>query len=489
MKKVSNKLTVGKEDYGLDLYCSINLDGQQLQRFRSRSFLGSFAWLLQSLMHSGRDKKLCWKYSFSRTSTWNEVDRGQYNISSFTLGTPATVTVSSVNILHGFIDHDQEGANYIYIWGAEDGNGLYKGKLISGSTIELYHRDGTPVDGSQISGFNGGYCIPSLGFGTSSIRHTRTDWGDDGMLLAYMFSRWEVIVGRKDVPVSVEDVYLHDRIAPGNNDGQLSHGAKSISPLVTDKPTSRFTISKTFTNTGATDIPISEIGVVTGVEVSQDAISLGYTLVRDTLESPVLIPPGKTISIDYELVIRLTPDTQNTDVDGTNGGFLQPFMGVLRDFATATGWGNHRWMFACQSSAGTGHLLDSEVHQPERFGIRLGDDNQFVSMTDVTLNITDNNRDGYVHGNGDGELFHYGSIVDLVSYDLIENKAHYSITRIFENRGSIPVDVKEIGLYGRNSSNADTSTLYARTALAPDDQFTIQPGEFTQVEYEIEVIA
>jgi hypothetical protein len=136
--------------------------------------------------------------------------------------------------------------------------------------------------------------------------------------------------------------------------------------------------------------------------------------------------------------------------------------------------------------------------RPWEYGIRLGDDNTFVSMTDTSLNLGDASRSGVDHGAGDGQLYYYGNDVSLVAYDTVANKAVFSISRIFENKGAVAIDVREIGLFANTSANSSqTSTshlsgspsLIARTALAPADQFTIQPGEYKKVEYIIEVIA
>ena len=114
-------------------------------------------------------------------------------------------------------------------------------------------------------------------------------------------------------------------------------------------------------------------------------------------------------------------------------------------------------------------------------------------MTDTKLNLDDNNKNGYEHGSEDGELYHYGTDVAPVEYDMNGNKAIYEVSRIFENRGSHPIDVREIGLFANvralSTNDSPVPELIARTALHPDDQFTIAPGEFKQVVYEVEVIA
>ena len=484
MEKVKHKLTVGKENAGLDLYCSLKMDGKEVQRFRSRSFLGSFAWMLQALMHGGRAPKIQY---ISRVADGN-MDRSMNTIVSQTTDTPVRIEVNnaSPHPTDGFRDKDDEYPSWVIINNTENSNGIYRGVKISKLVIELYHLDGTPVDGSDHN-FVGGYSNPSIGYDDKSMRDGRSFWK-----YREYFQNWQIIVGKSNKEVRVDDMYLWDRILFGSEEGKLSHGNVSVSSLTTDKPTSRFTISKPFTNNGTETIEIKEVGIINGTFFNEDANTNGYAIVRDSLESPLSVPSGKTLTVDYELVIRLTPDTQDTDVDGTNGGFLQEFMNRIR-FISQSGSTSRSAYFSCASSPGKGSYANDEHYRPDQFGIRLGDDNQFASMTDEKLNLNDSARNGYEHGENDGELYHYGTDVGLVQYDFQSNKAVYEITRIFENRGSVDIPVKEIGLFANINTSFSMDELepaiIARTALHPDDQFTIAPGEFKQVVYEVEVIA
>jgi hypothetical protein len=491
MKRISNKLTVGKEHHGLDLYCSVKMDGEEIQRFRSRSFLGSFAWILQSMMHGGSARKIGHTARHTPISSSNNIGDNSYNITSSNGGTPLNIRIDDSDLLQNFVDKDEEYPNYVIVCGAPEFNGIYRGVKTGSYNLDLYHLDGTPVDGSSGSAV-GGKCIPTVGFVSRSIRYSASN--SPGPFMAYMFQNWRVMVGKSDRPVNVEDVYLWDRILHGSGDGLLSHGTVSISPLTTDKPTSRFTISQPFTNAGTVPIDVSEIGVLASFADNGQSNGQGFTIVRDTLETPVSIPAGKTLSVDYELIVRLTPDTQDTDTDGTNGGFLQQFMNRIRISANGDNSGYADY-FACASSPGLGSMSAHIDHRPDLFGIRLGDNNQFTSMTDEKLNINDVDKNGFEHGSEDGQLYHYGTDIGQVDYDLANNKAAYSITRIFENKGTTALTVREIGLFGNistsltGSSNSTSPAMIARTALGPADQFTINPGEFVQVEYVVEVIA
>jgi len=498
MKTISNKLTVGKEHAGLDLYCELKMDGKTVDRFRSRSFLGSFAHMLQGLMHGGPDWKLgvngyYSSYSDGRSNSMSTYD--YWIIQESSADSPMTVKMKYTNFFRDFRGKDEAYPNTIYIYNAPNHNGLYRGVYQGGGYVALYHLDGSPVDGS-IGTAVGGTINPTIGYHRFPVTaHTSdTYWPN------YTFQNWDIIVGRSDTPVSVEDVYLWDRISPGSGDGQLSHGAKSTSPIVTDKPTSRFTMSKAFTNHQASDVVVRELAIVTGLATGNsdvnDAVGQGYSMVRDTLDSPLTIPTGRTLTVDYELVVRLSPDTLDTDIDGTNGGFVQSFMESIRS-CTFRSFGN-KVRLSLAGGVGLTSMSNNPDIRPWEYGIRLGDDNTFVSMTDTSLNLDDGARNGFDHGSGDGQLYHYGNDVSLVEYDTLANKALFSVSRIFENKGAVALDIREIGLFANtapNSSQTSTShlsgspTLIARTALHPTDQFTIQPGEYKKVKYIIEVIA
>lgn len=499
MNTITSTLTVGKERQGLDLYCNIAMDGQRLQRFRSRSFLGAFAWTLQSLMHQGRDMKLghTGYYSSYADGRSNIIDHyNYYRITATNSGSPLAITVDRSSLLSGFRDKDDPYSNYIYICDAPALNGIYRGVKTGTTSVELYHLDGTPVDGTVDSPL-GGLCVPTVGYVDYSVQQSNSD----GNFMGNAFQSWQIILGRANNPVNVEDVYLWDRIMPGTEDGKLTHGNLNIGPQTTDKPSSKFVLSKTFTNQGAADITVYELGILAQLANGSspnngynNGTGQGYLMVRDTLDSPLSIPSGKTLTVDYELVVRLSPDTQDTNAEGTNGGFLEPFMRRVRTIAYSMNSGRGDY-FSLASGVGKTSVNGASNYDSSAYGIRLGDDNQFVSMTDTGLNVTDTSRNGFSHGSDAGQLYHYGNDVGPVTYDLLANKAQFTISRIFENRSGQPVVVKEIGLFGNTEIGGTsgvsswTPEILARTALAPADQFTIQPGEYKKVEYIIEVIA
>jgi hypothetical protein len=481
----ASKLTVGKEHCGLDMYCTLSIDGVKKRRFKSESFLGGFAYMLMYGMGARNNLVL----SLGDLPTVKEWDGGLsiftgdwYNINSVIKESPLKVTMADSSSLNYFTNYDQPNPTYVAITGASDFNGNYLGEKLSTNQIALYNRDGTPVDGTGAGTISNGLAL---------IKPTRPP--SDDMVPNYyydandykyndMLAGWQLMVGRSNNPVSIEDVYLWDRIMHGVADGQLNHGTISYSPLVTDKPSSRFTISKPLTNQGATAINVNEIGIESsafgtlgegGYKTQYDngfSNAPGIHMVRDVLASTLTVPAGSTLTVDYELVIRLSPDTQNTEVDGSNGGFLLPFMQIIRAISTTSNITPN--IDINLGNAGGGN----------RRGIYLGADNQFTSMTDASLDINNINSEGYGHGVEDGQLFYHDQGISQCEYDLVNNKAVFELSRIVENRSAVSAVIREKGLF------AD-SGLIARMALDAMDEFTIAPGEYKKVKIIVEVIA
>ena len=327
MKKLHSKLTVGEEHQGLDLYASIKLDGKEQQRFKCDSFVGNFTYILNALMHGGLRNVPHIEAGDGSPATFGSA-RG---LTGATNTSPIQVSQDDSNYFFNTKTDD-----YVYIWGVEGNtaaNGFFKVVKVDNNTVELYDMDGNPVAGN--GAYTSGGKILNMGFRQDYIRSNNFDgtfrWG-------YNLANWQVIVGKDTTPVDVTDKYLHDRIPAGSGDNLLQHGARSISAVVTDKPTSRFTISKSFTNGGSVDVSVNEIGVVTqgndSTQTTFDNVEYnGLLLVRDVLGSTLTIPGGSTLTVDYELIIRLSPDTQDTETDGTNGGFMDDFMNALRGLA------------------------------------------------------------------------------------------------------------------------------------------------------------
>lgn len=481
MKKLHNTLSVGREQKGLDLYASLYMEGELLQRFKCDSFVGNFPHMLKGLFHGGLTNIPLPMAPHSEN--WNSEQAT--DIDGATNADPIVVNLTETIFLTNWTDNE----DIIYIWGVQGNtaaNGFFTGVKVDSDELQLYDLDGNTIVGN--GAYSGGGKAQVFGFRDEWVRNLNTT---NGERFDDFIQHWQVIVGGGTAATSVNDQYLYDRIPFGSGDGQLSHGTRNVSTITTDKPSSRFTISKPFTNNGTVDIEVSEIGIVTqGWSNDPDFSNANYPgmlLVRDILGAPVTVPSGKTLTVDYELVIRLSPDTQDTETDGTNGGFLQTFMNEIRSMAIG---GHDSQSFVFNMAAPAGHMgADgaNETYDAYNFGIRLGTDNTYVSMTDADCKAP------IAHGDGAGQLWYYGMNVEEINRDTVGNKATFKVNRIVENRTASGITIAEVALFGNTRNNGAQNygmagSIIARTALASADQIMINAGEFAQIEYTVEVI-
>lgn len=501
METVKQKLTVGIPNKGLDLYCNLRMDGKLVRRFRSRSFVGAFASVIQSKMHGGKDWRIGYQDKYSSSTSQNDwIYDTQHDIESHSKTNPARVSVDSPYIADNFKNYDDDHPTYIVICNYGDFNGVYYGEKIDSNTFVLYDFDGNPIDGTGFSDpATTGYMMTEVGW----TQHPPHQNDDKANFQGYVGNEWDVVIGRSDKAVDVRDIYVHDRIMPGSGDGQAAHGNLTINAQTTDKPTSKFVLTKPFTNQGTTTIEVKEIAVISQLyRNSEDVEYIGMSMIRDVLGSPLSVPAGKTLTVDYEVVVRVTPDTTDTDTDGTNGGFLANFVSQIRYLALNTGY-TFRERLQLATLPGTtfigeydrGNVDPILASDTSVLGLKLGTVNKYVSMTDQSLD-PDNAGAGIIqHGEADGQLYHYGTNVTPLVYDAVNDKVTFRIERIFENRSSTAVTVKELGLYSISNSLAsdeaiqDDIELIARTALDSNDQFTIASGAYKKVIYEVEVQA
>lgn len=483
MKKLQQQLTVGQEFKGLDMYVSLNVDGEQKRRFKAESFVGNFAEMLNAFMHGGLR-------TIPVPNAGNVLpDRfhPSVSVSGATNTTPIELSTSDGGWFTNIQDFD-----YVYVWGVKGNtaaNGWHKAKKVDDNTVKLYDEGENPLAGN--GAYTSGGRVQTMGYREGYIRSN--DFSGTYDVGRFAFNQWQVIVGAGSQAVDVNDKYLKDRIPSGSGDGLLSHGTRSVSAVVTDKPTSRFTISKPFTNQGTTDISINEMGIVSQGDYDnpefQNVQHPALLMVRDVLGAALTVGAGSTLTVDYELVVRLDPDTQDTATDGTNGGFLDDFMAAIRDMA-ANGNNTQAALFNMAATAGNmGADGPNETYNGFDFGIRLGTDNTFTSMTDSNVLAP------IPHGAAAGQLWYYGMNVEKVAIDGANNTATYKVNRIIENRSGGSITIQEIALFG-NRRDSDvynggftSPVILARTALASADQLTIADGEFAQIEYTIEIIS
>lgn len=463
MKKIISDLNIGRSNSGLDMFCDLTLNEQHLYRMKCESFVANLMKYIRLCMTGHREPKY-----------WN-TQYGERNITAINVKENGDVDITVDN----WIDYNGGNVQMLCIQGVHGLEGL-NGQF-------SIHEGETPYIHQRISRYNWRIkgIAPSVtgewdgasGIGIGSYH--KTEWWDSYQRMPL---RWFPIIGTDGRPVKASDLCLPGYFKRGCNQGNVS-----LSSVLTDQKSSKFTISRPFTNESGVIKQIAEIGLKSAL-YGNDML-----MARDVLGSPVNLDHASTLSLDYEILSEIENFNQDTDLNGSNGGWTEQFMHALHRCANPNASHTYgvEWNLACGlGGGGTGISpgTSTNVHAWQ-FGVRLGEDNKFVSMTDTNLTPDDNNKHGISHGYEDGLLVHHGMHIGDLVIDDVANEVYFPVERIFENRGATPITVREIGLYGnRTNSNAYSPRLLARRALAEVDQFTIQPGESVKVGFNCKAV-
>ncbi len=485
MKRLTQELPIGKSHQGIDLYATVHVEGEEPYRFKCESFVGAFVRELYGMMAGGKFERpviMGAEDGFSGDNTGKNAFDSNTEFDSITLNVDNEIFINT-NEINAFIfgnNWDQPNPTRIWVWGVggiTEANGVHFIEKIDNDEAYLVDESGTRLTST------GDYIAGTGRFVTYQNITYRNDSSQ-----FFGLAQWRVILGSGIDPVKASDIGLANRLQHGSGSNQLEPGSiTNYSVQTTDKPTTRMTLTRSFTNNSGGEIAINEIGVITStIATVQNSDYTQFLIVRDVLDSTSNVPSGKTITIDYEIVFELSPDTQDTDSDGTNGGFLQKFMELLR-LNLIDSDNQKAGYFGMGLGGGISNPTNNDDLLGWQYGLRVGTDNKFTSMTDATL------LGAIDHGAQDGQLWHYGTNFDTPVMDDQANEAWYTVKKIFENRGSSPVTIAEIGLYGNDIANSSRQfsfapSLLARTALAPADQTTVQPGEFLLAEYIIKAV-
>ncbi|MAL19397.1 MAG: hypothetical protein CL670_04420 [Balneola sp.] len=466
MKIIRTDLNVGKTASGLDMYCDLSLEQRHLYRMKCESFVGNLLkWMRIQMGKTNQDDY------WDGNSTRKEIS----NITSITESGQDIIIELDRYHEYSSVEHDLitiqgvlglEGLNGVYFH--DNAIGLFP--LDRHSTYKYYIRGIVP----HLTGVWDGTS------GVSMAAKYRNTWTDRDYHLPI---NWEPIIGMSNQPVKASDLCL-----PGYFKRGCTQGAVSITSLITDQESSKFTLSRPFTNMTGGIRQIKEIGIMSG-----DYRSAYMLMARDVLGAPISLGDTSTLSLDYEIISMIENFNQDTDANGTNGGWTESFMYILHRIANpgaAHNWENEFHFTAGLGGGGTGVNFNVDRNlEGWQFGVRVGESNKFVSMTDTSLTPENAEVNGVPHGYGDGELVHHGTHIGQLVVDDVANEVYFPIERIFENRGATPITVREIGLFGNKNNSLNIHPhLLARKALAPVDQFTIGAGETAKVTFNCKAI-
>lgn len=458
MRTIKSELHVGKTNSGLDLFCDLSLSGSHLYRMKCESFLANLMKIIRMYMGGTSQENF---YKGYGTQGWK-------NITNVVIGSDHVDLYAEGN---GYWMYDDRECVIISgLEGIEGLNGQYfRNPEITEFGRLNYYRVRLYNMASKVTGaWNGSSgVVQAVYYGTYDRDNYYT-----------MPLRWQPEIGTSNQPVKASDLGLPGFFIRGNN-----RGAVSISSLLTDQESAKFTISRPFTNESGVLKEVHEIGLM-----SSDYANDHMLMARDILDAPISLDATKTLSLDYEVNSFIDNFNQDTDLNGTNGGWTDLFLSALHRIArpdSAHNFGTE-YLFACGlGGGGCGINYDSNrVKDGWRWGVRVGTSNKFVSMTDRSLNPDSSEINGVPHGYGDGQLVHHGTHIGQLVVDDLAGEVYFPVERIFENRGSTDITVGEIGLFAnRNYSSNIHPHLFARKALAPVDQFTIQPGQAVKIAF------
>ena len=482
MKEFKTTLPIGVSNQGMDLYATMKVEGEEPYRFKCKSFLGNFISSLYGHMTGGRVKRS--KPNGNIIENIEDIDI--VNTNEVRIRTQTT----NINNSWAHREWDEDDPTVVQIFNCEDVfpgiTGTYYIDAVSNDTFYPVDENGnrvTTTNTSNASNFNR-RCLHWI---PQHVEYSNAASNND----QGRFNQWIIQVGYGTTPVKASDQGLDKQIGSGSNLNQMAQSGMSYSVQTTDKPTTRMVLTKTFTNNSGQDIEIKEVGIYDTVNTNGGGTNgwsyLGILLVRDVLGSTQTVPDGKTITIDYEIVFELTPDTQDTDTDGTNGGFIDDFLSLLRTKLIQWDYARNNYFNMAVGGVNACVSDNTDYYKAERYGVLIGTDNTYTSMTNNNL------LSKIDQGDQDGELWYYGMNFEPYVIDDVNNEAYFEVFRIFENRGSTSITVAEVGLAGNNKRDTAmefnfSGQLLARTALAPADQFTIAPGELVKVTYQIKAI-
>jgi len=133
----------------------------------------------------------------------------------------------------------------------------------------------TSITVTKTDGTSATYNISSSFFGCAG------GYGNDGN---------GIVVGTSDLPWTIEQAKLDNKISHGVGTGQLLYGATSVDDVAPMTNGYRFFISRVFNNASGASITVKEVGLY---------VSPWNMLARDVLTSPVGVDNLQSLTVRY----------------------------------------------------------------------------------------------------------------------------------------------------------------------------------------------
>jgi hypothetical protein len=264
----------------------------------------------------------------------------------------------------------------------------------------------------------------------------------------------------------------------------IEYSGTTVSPPAVGTNSSKIVISRTVTNSSGSSIPIRDVGLVAQVRAVGHRSLIG----RDSVSFS--IANGASVVVSYEITVSST----------STGGIMSQFNELLyRHFAQ----GNREvkditnsnrlhpendYTFRCCGPGGN-NIPYAPVAADDVIGKYtgpvLGSGSEAVSNTNFFLNTV------IPHGDTNGTLFYYGSIVSDFKIDSGADKVYWDVERIVENRGATTVTVNETCLNCMAAAGVSDQVpahlfMIARHNISASP-VAIAAGEFARIRYRWEI--
>lgn len=437
-------------------YYTVYLDGKKLFRKRSESFHNGFITHLYNNRTAGPADR-------AEIANIDEIDYSPYGIyikHAFTRSDFKYIIFPNSPEWNMYVNSGFFGPNYdgtYYIDGLYPGHG-YVETSVSNSIFLPHFKNVAPSEGPDIT--------------NAFVKGTEaTSW-------AFTLGKPDILLGKSNSPISILDSSIHavdEIISDGSENGQLSYGGTSVFPSNIQKERAYFTISRTFNNISGSIVSVNDINIIFRNTGSSRSIGAAYhpLFIRDVFADGLSVPHDSTLTVEYEIGIQLDLDTQDTQTDGTNGGFLSPFISAVRTMVD----GGFDPAFNGLNQRNNASSLESSHNNYK--GIIVGTNDGYVSMTDEFSIHPANSQFSVIQPEQfGGPLRYYPTCIQNIQRDYVNQEIYWDIHCPFMNVSSSDVVIKEVGMLTDRG-------LIARHALHMDDWITVQPGKVKEFTYRI----
>ena len=415
------------------------------------------------------------------------------------LAHPALYSINSwdgdlINISHSnsaFIrDPLRSYGHYLAITGSPSYDGVYKilDNPSNPSTLEtVLQLEGANFDSQVATGDVRVYPIVRPNYGSSDVYSGRADW---------RLNATRIMVGASTTPSKIGDFTL---FKPHFNSKMEVTALPTVATPSISLDSSTIAISQAYTNQSDEVLSVGEFGLLsteshanisgasdgyvnrdgTIYEGSNNGIRyVSYLLSRDVVE-PFNVQPSGSFTVIYEI------ETVAQGKEGVVAGFNEL---LYRQLAQASR--TVRNFFNSDHSANQdsnqffmqGRSLITGRRDYSFFGLQVGTSEDDVDIDDYGMRNALDQNTRIPSFSGDNALLHHGTYLDSFFEDDDECKATFSA--LFENRGTVNVTVKEIGLTVASAQNTTHPVLLSRNILETIEHQVVEPGKILRVNYD-----